>query len=1017
MRKIIAKMTLVLLSAAFVFSTSHPGISGVTKNRTDKNRSLAKITVTDRPLWVPNRIGTYISNDGYIVDYHPTGSSGMEWPVGSGNFIHFTGGMWLAGVKNGEIVTASTEFSTEFQPGTVSQPNLGVEGVAANPQDAGFHVYIITQADASDPLKNPDYANWPAADGAPVNSDGSPALVGTSMAWAVYNDFNESLHTNLFETKIMGIEQRMTAWGFNRPDAFGDMIFVKFEFVNKSGTDITNAYVSSWNDIDVGDALDLIGCDIELSLGFNYKTNADGAYGANAPAIGLDFFQGPIVPSPGDIATVSGVQVFDFKNLEMTSFAKYINGGPPQLSDPETGPEAYNFMQGFDLFGDPVVNPLTNQETKFWHDGDPGTGTGWLDDDHRDKRFLMSAGPFTLADGDAQELVMGMIIAQGATGVQSVDLVKRNDAVAQLAYDINFALPPSPPNPTVEVAPEEQSIYISWDNSAEDYEAEDRVDIDENGDPTMYTFQGYNVYQLDAPSITAETTIKKIASFDALDGVIEIRDDVFLADLGQVANIVVEDINDSGVQRWLRINADALAGNAPLIQNRQYYFAVTAFGYNPNGIPKVLESPMDILTIRPQSQPLGGRLTTIPGDSLTVTHIGPGDGVATAVVVNPSDLKGQDFTVSFRDDGGIVWDVAAGGVTKVTGWVNQGEAGNGDFPVVDGVFIQVFGPPLGINTVAREFEGGPRWISGTNWGGSHLFGGLDINQFFFGSVVPATDYRVYDWKFTSNPTMSEATGWMRCYTYRRDLGYPAAGIGWAPFQVFDVSDEANPRQVNVVFVEDAANGLADLIWNPIAAGAAGTGLGGREYTFLMSSDYDPDAGIYDDVNWGPAADVVYVLWPNTRGSHPFQESDFTLRITPNFVNLPADNFTFSSVGAVKGDAALAKTQAANLLNVYPNPYNGFNIEERDPANRFVTFTHLPEGAATIQIFTLAGELIRTIDHTTTAFAGTQFDKWDLRNFRDIPVASGMYLARIVGDFGVKILKLAILQTEERLDVF
>jgi hypothetical protein len=555
------------------------------------------------------------------------------------------------------------------------------------------------------------------------------------------------------------------------------------------------------------------------------------------------------------------------------------------------------------------------------------------------------------------------------------------------------------------------------DDAAEAYEALDRVDLDENGDPTMYTFQGYNVYQLNAAN--TPSIIKKIASFDAVDGVIEIRDDVFLGSIGQTTNIVVQDIKDTGVQRWLRVTVDALSGNAPLIQNRQYYFAVTAFGYNPIGIPRVLESPIVPMTIRPQSQPLGGQLTSTAGDSLTVTHTGGGDGNVFAIIVDPSALKGQDFTVNFRDDGGVVWDVVAGGATKVEGWTNQGTAGNGDFPVVDGVFIQVFGPPLGINTVVREFEGGPRWVSGTNWGGSHLFGGMSLGAAFFGSEgVGATDYVTVDWKFTSNPTMDEASGWSRCYTYRRDLGYAFAGIGWAPFQVFDMSDEANPRQLNVCFVEQDGTGLADLIWNPIAAEETGGDSGGREYTFLMNTDYDPDGAVYDDDNWGPAADVLYALWPNNRGSHPFQESDFTLRIIPNFVNSPADQFSFSSVGAVKGNETLAKSQAAELVNVYPNPYNGFNIEERDPANRFVTFTHLPEGDAVIQIFSLAGELIRTIDHSQNGFAGTQFDKWDLRNESSVPVASGMYIARIdMGGLGVKILKLAVMQPQERLDVF
>lgn len=115
----------------------------------------------------------------------------------------------------------------------------------------------------------------------------------------------------------------MTAWAFDRADAFGDMMFFKFKFINKSGKNLTDASVAFWADIDVGDARDLVGCDTTLSLGFAYKTNVDEVYGANPPAIGYDLLQGPIVPSPRDTALVSGRKIPGFKNLPMTAFLKF----------------------------------------------------------------------------------------------------------------------------------------------------------------------------------------------------------------------------------------------------------------------------------------------------------------------------------------------------------------------------------------------------------------------------------------------------------------------------------------------------------------------------------------------------------------------------------------------------------------------------------------------------------------------------------------------------------------------
>jgi hypothetical protein len=61
-----------------------------------------------------------------------------------------------------------------------------------------------------------------------------------------------------------------------------------------------------------------------------------------------------------------------------------------------------------------------------------------------------------------------------------------------------------------------------------------------------------------------------------------------------------------------------------------------------------------------------------------------------------------------------------------------------------------------------------------------------------------------------------------------------------------------------------------------------------------------------------------------------------------------------------------------------------------------------------------GELVRKIQHAN----GTQYERWDLRNFIGVPVASGMYIVRIdMADLGVKVLKLAVLQPTERLDIY
>ena len=103
------------------------------------------------------------------------------------------------------------------------------------------------------------------------------------------------------------------------------------------------------------------------------------------------------------------------------------------------------------------------------------------------------------------------------------------------------------------------------------------------------------------------------------------------------------------------------------------------------------------------------------------------------------------------------------------------------------------------------------------------------------------------------------------------------------------------------------------------------------------------------------------------------------------------------------------------ITVWPNPYYGYNPEERDALDRRVMFSHLPtEGPATIRIFALDGTLVRTIKHNDT---GSQHTYWDMKNNFELPVASGMYVAHVETNRGDKILKLAVIQPEQRLDVY
>lgn len=1074
MKKAILWSMLLIMVAALLLATTDDGMGREPKkNARVVDSPLLKIAGITRPFWTPNRIGVYTTNNGQLVSNIPTGSAGMEWPLGSNNFINYASGIWVAGVKNGEIVSAVGEYSVEFQPGKILP-----SGAADNPNDPRYKLYIINESDAEG---NPsaDYLNWPVADGAPVNADGTPQILGTSTAWAVMNDLDEVLHSRLLGSKPMGIEVQMTAFAFNRADVFGDMLFFKFKIINKSGVNIDSTFISFWADIDVGDALDLVGCDTTLSLGYMYKTQADGYYGNVAPAIGYDFFQGPIVPSVGDTALVSGRKIPNYKNLPMTSFAKYINGGPNQYQDPEVASEAYSFMNGFDRVGDPVINPLTGQPTKFWHTGDPVTGEGWLDDDHDDKRFLMSTGPFTLAAGDTQEVVGGMVIARGTDAPSTVRLLKQADQSAQVAYDNNFVLPRSPAIPTAEATTEDDAIVLKWDARAESYNEEDKFHV-VNGVPTHYKFQGYNVYQTDELNLGTSTTIKKIATFDVIDGNFQdIKDAVLDEARGEFVEVTVQKPRDTGVQRFLRITQDAIRGNQPLIPNRRYYFAVTSYGYNEEsfaanaGGPYAIESPIRPFLVVPVGAPSG---TVYPetvsyGDTIASTRVsGPSDGSIIPIVVDRTALTGHDYEVRFRNTpaGSVydVWDITTN-VRKDSNRTNQGDVtGPADYPIVDGVMIKVIGAP-------NDFKD---MLTVANAGGAlnpPEYGAFAFNS--SGFPHPSTGDRPDGSRQQSSVTLTSAQGWgihtgevgggfsysyflsrvarndnfTRLVPYDFELRFTAAGgkgimafttetLVDVPFELWNIGigtpDDPSDDYRMIPWINDAdGNDVFNLnaIDHSISGGdndpqtdwiywrnPANKAPGTAGYDQFVA---DATAHTYDFASPEVMARMVLVFWNGGSVSdatfpanvpQTMPETGTVFRIITTKPNSPADVFTFKSAAPIKANATVAKNQA-ELVNVFPNPYRGFNIEERDPVNRFVTFTHLT-ATAKIRIYTLSGELIRTIEHTD----GTQLERWDLKNANDIPVASGIYIAHVeLPGVGERVLKLAIVQPEERLDVF
>jgi hypothetical protein len=185
--------------------------------------------------------------------------------------------------------------------------------------------------------------------------------------------------------------------------------------------------------------------------------------------------------------------------------------------------------------------------------------------------------------------------------------------------------------------------------------------------------------------------------------------------------------------------------------------------------------------------------------------------------------------------------------------------------------------------------------------------------------------------------------------------------------------------------------------------------------WIVDQDYTPTAkaiysGAANTVNGLANVPVLYAFWiigPAT----PYKAGD-KLIVNVSVPMGPTDKWTFTSDGRQPVKSIDLSKQSAQTVNVWPNPYFGFNRNELNKYQRFVQISHLPS-RATIRVFNLAGILVRTISKNDA----TQFSRWDLNNESGLPVAAGMYIIYIdMPDLGTtKTLKLGIIPETQFLD--
>ena len=922
-----------------------------------------------------------------------------------------------------------------------------------------------------------DWNEWPWQKGAPfydVNGNGvldygysedlngngkidfpgeieEPGLAGADqVVWFVANDLDETSTLNLYGSPPIGLEMQTTLWAYNRTDALGKIIFKRYRLIYKgtantpSDATIDSMFIAQWSDPDLGEySDDFVGCDTTLSLSFVYNSVTTDvkfrAYGLAPPSAGYDFLQGPIVYTgdPNDVAIFDLKLRRGYKNLPMTAFNYFAAGSA--ISDPDLKEYAgtiqwYNLMNGLlPRKGTPFTLNDGVTPTKFTLAGDPVTGKGDLDGvvlPAGDRRMQMITGPFNMAVGDTQEVVVAFVVGLGADRISSVAVLKYNDIFAQNAYDNFFQLPKAPPSPKLSITNLDKKVLLNW---GEDPAA---VRATEGQDEKGYKFEGYNVYQLPSAQATFKDAIK-LATFDVVNEVTTILNPVFDEKSGQILMQPVQLGTNSGIQRTFTVTKDAFTGK-PLVNGTDYFFAVTAYNYN--GSPDVpthsLESALIIKRATPQSPPVGVRYTHTIGETLQVTHEGNSDGSCTVIVVDPTKTTGHDYKVVFEEDdqGNVTWSLVdeTTGEVKLANQTNQ--SGDDNYLIVDGLQVKPAGPPPGIKAIVEGANGnGPlpedQWDrAGAPFHGNNVWHSLsapsDPNRWYISAgggtgniermARSIANARAHDFEMRFTQQGGYYVWW-----------YDADTFAVVPFEAWDVgigTFDDNTDDIRLLtggYSGGGTVGAFDFTYTDPAFGYPATDWvyfrrpvndKGSWEAFVQ----DITSGTWSYSWWAPNSEEVLarIIICDFGGAGTLPETGTVIRWITNKPNSPADVFRFST----KAPEYSKKNALADVekIKVYPNPYYGMNPRELTTLDRFVSFNHLPQKAI-FRIFDLAGNLVRVLHKDDPS----QFFKWDLKNHNNLPVASGIYIIHIeMPDLGAtKILKLAVVREQEFIEVY
>lgn len=686
-------------------------------------------------------------------------------------------------------------------------------------------------------------------------------------------------------------------------------------------------------------------------------------------------------------------------------------------------------MIGLTSFASPLYGSVwSDEDFRVWNLVEPGN----FDDiptEPADYLFIYGAGDFKLHAGETKRFSIALLVGE------SLDDLMLNAQTVQQIYDVGYRFAKPPEKPTVQAVPGDRKVTLYWDDAAE-----------RSLDPLTneFDFEGYVIYRSTDHEFSDQQTITDIngtrflfrpltdargveAKFDLENGItgpapIPYPGRGVSYDLGEDTGLFHTYVDSNNVQN-----------------GQTYYYAVVAYdrgfvgdagagfegGIAPSETAKTITfdptTDTHIFDVNTVAVTPGPRVAGYVEPSLEISHAaGNGTGSVDVRIVDELAVPPDNtFRVDFDEvDGQIVYTITDQKPTSIEITARPGQfSGLGHAHIIPSSFS--------LTTLdGGALQAGTDFELNADAGTVHILEGGSVQP--FQQLVATFRYSpIYRSNLLSGEEANLVFSGLHVFVEDEELAINTDLTGWAAGDVSIPGDvrvaTAGPGrrpQPSDYEVRFADSNIGTSFNNNVPVPFEVVNLTRANETISVFTPDGNRNGVWDlnepiifleDVDGQMIATWEVRLNPGPDAPMPGNGDVFLVVTHKPFTD--ADVFTFTTRSAAV-DEQLASQQLQNIY-VVPNPYVATSeIEPLNPianterGDRRLYFANLPQ-EATIRIYSLAGELIDTIEHRSTMDDGKAF--WDLRTKENMNISYGLYIYHVDSPHGSFVGKFAVIK--------